>query len=155
MLLFCNVRSLKAAKIIGRESEKYAFTTKGMEMTMMPDPRASARRGWQFGFLTNPRGGDNVKNTHFYAERYNPNWWVDQFDMFAEVKEKIYSMPPEKVTETWQGKAMMCKWFEDLYSICNALGFCLFTVGSDSHGVSPIFRNYFQHAPAVIPPPRK
>jgi aldehyde:ferredoxin oxidoreductase len=122
--------SQRAAKIIGRESEKYAFTTKGMEMTMMPDPRAGTRRGWLFGFLTNPRGGDNVKNTHFYAERYNPNWWVNQFDMFDEVKEKIYSMPPEKVEETWQGKAIMCKWFEDLYSICNALGFCFFTVGS-------------------------
>ena len=122
--------SLRAAKEIGRGSEKYAFTIKGMEMTMMPDPRAGTRRGWLFGFLTNPRGGDNVKNTHFYAERHNPSWWVDQFDMFDEVKKKVYAMPPEKVAETWQGKAMMGRWFEDLYSICNALGFCFFTVGS-------------------------
>jgi aldehyde:ferredoxin oxidoreductase len=122
--------SLRAAKTIGRGSEKYAFTTKRMEMTMIPDPRPNTQRGWLLGALTNPRGGDNVKNTHFYAERYNPNWWVDQFDMFDEVKAEIYNMPPEKVQGTWQGKAMMCKWFEDLYSICNALGFCFFTVGS-------------------------
>ncbi len=122
--------SLRAAKAIGRGAGKYAFTLKGMEMTMMPDPRAGTRRGWLFGFLTNPRGGDNVKNTHFYAERPNPNWGVDQFDMFDEVKEKIYAVPPEQVAETWQGKAMMCRWFEDLYSLCNALGFCFFTVGS-------------------------
>jgi aldehyde:ferredoxin oxidoreductase len=122
--------SMRAAKAIGKGSEKYAFTTKGMEMTMIPDPRAGTRRGWLFGSLTNPRGGDNVKSTHFYAENYNPNWRVAQFDMFDEVKEKIYGMPVEQLTETWQGKPMMCKWFEDLYSICNGLGFCFFTVGS-------------------------
>jgi len=101
-----------------------------MELSMLSDPRADARRGWIFGFMTNPRGGDNVKNTNFQAERYNPNWWVDQWDMFEEVKEGIFSMPPEDVPTTWEGKAMMCKWFEELYSLCNALGFCFFTSGS-------------------------
>jgi aldehyde:ferredoxin oxidoreductase len=120
----------KAAETIGGEAEKYALTVKGMEMTMMPDPRAETRIGWISGFLTNPRGGDNVKNTHFYAEKYNPNWWVDQFDMFEDVKKVIYGMPPEEISRSWQGKAMMCRWFEDLYSLCNALGFCFFTAGS-------------------------
>jgi aldehyde:ferredoxin oxidoreductase len=106
------------------------MTVKGMEMTMMPDPRAGTRKGWLFGFLTNPRGGDNVKNTHFHAERFNPNWWVDKFDMFEDVKKKMFSMPPEELPHTWDGKALMCKWFEDLYSVCNALGFCFFTTGS-------------------------
>ncbi len=121
--------SSMAAEAIGRGAEKYVFTIKGMEMTMMPDPRVKANRGWLLGTLTNPRGGDNVKNTHCFAERYNTNWWVDQFDMFEEVKEKIYSMPPEEVPNTWQGKALLCKWFEDLYSVCNAMGFCFFTTG--------------------------
>lgn len=120
--------NLRAAEAIGRGAERYVMTIKGMEMTMMPDPRAGMR-GWLFGSLTNPRGGDNVKNTHFYAERYNPNWWVDKFDMFEDVKQRIYSMPPEEVPYTWQGKALMCKWFEDLYSAVNALGFCFFPVG--------------------------
>jgi aldehyde:ferredoxin oxidoreductase len=122
--------TLKAAKKIGGGAEKYALTVKGMEMTMMPDPRAGTRIGWISGFLTNPRGGDNVKNTHFYAEKYNPDWWIDKFDMFEEVKKIIYSMPPEEISHSWQGKAMMCRWFEDLYSLCNALGFCFFTTGS-------------------------
>ena len=122
--------SLRAAKTIGRGAEQYVMVIKGMEMTMMPDPRAGVRKGWLFGFLTNPRGGDNVKNTHFYAERYNPNWWVDQFDMFDEVKKIVYGMSPEEIMSSWKGKAMMGKWFEDLYTVCNALGICFFTVGS-------------------------
>ena len=69
--------TLKAAKEIGKGADQYALTVKGMEMSMMPDPRAGTRIGWISGFLTNPRGGDNVKNTHFYAEKYNPNWWIN------------------------------------------------------------------------------
>jgi len=120
---------IKAAQKIGRGAERYAFTIKRLEIGMMPDPRPKTRRGWLFGFLTNPRGGDNLKNTHFYAENYNPHWWIDEFDMFDDVKRKIYSLPPEQISEVWNGKAMMCKWFEDLYSLCNALGICFFPVG--------------------------
>ncbi|MFH1491645.1 MAG: aldehyde ferredoxin oxidoreductase family protein, partial [Pseudomonadota bacterium] len=135
--------TLKAAEKIGGGAEKYALTVKGMEMAMMPDPRAGARIGWISGLLTNPRGGDNVKNTHFYAEKYNPNWWVDQFDMFEDVKKTVYGMPPEEISRTWQGKAMMCRWFEDLYSLCNALGFCFFTTGSKlAWGPSTMSRLY-------------
>ncbi|MFC1933501.1 aldehyde ferredoxin oxidoreductase family protein [Chloroflexota bacterium] len=119
--------SVKAAEIIGRGAKKYAMTMKGMEL-MSADPR-SGTRGWIFGNLTNPRGGDNVKGTHFMADKYNPNWWVDEFDMFEDVKEHIYSVSPEVTPSTWEGKALMCKWFEDLYSILNALGLCFFPSG--------------------------
>ncbi len=119
--------SVRAAAIIGKEAERYVMTTKGVEM-MSVDPRAGSR-GWVFGDITNPRGGDNVKNTHFFADSYNPNWWVDKFDMFEDVKQKIYSMSPQEVANTWEGKAMMCRWFEDLYSAVNALGLCFFPSG--------------------------
>jgi len=119
--------SVRAAATIGKGAEQYVMTIKGMEM-MSADPR-SGSKGWVFGDLTNPRGGDNVKNTHFHADRYNPNWWVDKFDMFEDVKAKIYSMPPQEVSSTWEGKALMCRWFEDLYSVVNALGLCFFPSG--------------------------
>ena len=119
--------SVRAAEKIGKGAEKYVMTTKGAEM-MSSDPRAG-RKGWIFGDLTNPKGGDNVKGTHFHADQYNPNWWVDKFDMFEDVKAKIYSMPPEEVSFTWEGKALMCRWFEDLYSAVNALGLCFFPAG--------------------------
>jgi len=120
--------SLRAAAMIGKGAQQYVMTVKGLEMAMLPDPRAGDR-GWLLGSLTNPRGGDNLKNTHFSADRYNPNWWVDKFDMFDDVKAKIYSMPAEEVYTTWEGKALMCRWFEDLYSAVNALGLCFFPVG--------------------------
>jgi aldehyde:ferredoxin oxidoreductase len=119
--------SVRAAASIGRGAERYVMATKGMEM-MQNDPR-SASRGWIFGQFTNPRGGDNVKSTHVYADRYNPNWWIDQFDMPEDVKKRIYSMPPQEVGDSWEGKPLMCRWFEDMYSVANALGLCFFNVG--------------------------
>ncbi|MFC2059825.1 aldehyde ferredoxin oxidoreductase family protein [Chloroflexota bacterium] len=116
-----------AAARIGKGSERYVMTIKGSEI-MSPDFRASSK-GWIFGYLTNPRGGDNVKNTHFHADRYSSNWWADEIDMFDDVKAKIYSMPPDEVADTWEGKALMCRWFEDLYSLANALGLCFFPAG--------------------------
>ncbi|MBI4332662.1 MAG: aldehyde ferredoxin oxidoreductase family protein [Chloroflexi bacterium] len=120
--------SVRAAEKIGRGAEQYVMAIKGMEM-MIPDPR-SGNRGWVFGSLTNPRGGDSVKNTHTHAEVHNPNWGVDKFDMFDDVKARIYNAPPQEVPHTWEGKPAMCKWFEDLYSAINSLGLCFFTAGS-------------------------
>lgn len=118
--------SVRAAQVIGKGAEQYVMTVKGMEV-MSADPR-SGLKGRTLGDLTNPRGGDNVKSTHaIRAEEYNPNWWVDKFDMFKDIKEKIYSMPPQEVSDTWEGKALMCKWFEDLLSAVNAMGLCLFS----------------------------
>jgi len=119
--------SARAAQRIGRGTEKYVMATKGMEM-MSHDPRTGSR-GYCFGDLTNPRGGDNVKNTHFAADKYVPTWWTDKFDMFEEVKEKAYGVPPEEIERTWEGKPMMTKWFEDLSSLQNALGICIFPAG--------------------------
>ncbi len=119
--------SVKAAARIGKGAEKCVMTIKGMEM-MERDPR-SGRKGWVFGEVTNPRGGDNVKNTHFMADRYTPNWWIDKFDMPEDVKKKIYSVPPQEVHSAWKGKPLMCKWFEDLYSTLNSLGLCFFPSG--------------------------
>jgi hypothetical protein len=84
------------------------------------DPR-SGPRGWIFGYLTNPRSGDNIKNTHFLADIYNPDWWVDKFDISEDVKGKMYSLLSQEISSTWEGKGMMCRWFEDLYSALNAL----------------------------------
>lgn len=119
--------SVRAAQRIGKGAEQYVMVIKDMEM-MMQDPRAD-RRGWCIGTLTNPRGGDNVKNTHCLAEKYHHNWWVNEFDMFDDVKAKVYGMPPQEVSYTWEGKPLMCKWFEDLYSAANALGLCFFPAG--------------------------
>ncbi len=130
--------SVRAARAIGKGSEQYVMATKGMEM-MSHDPR-TGYRGWIFGDLTNPRGGDNVKDTHFMCEDYNPHWWTDKIDMFEDVKRKIYGMPPEEIPSRWEGKALMCQWFEDSFSILNALGVCFFVSGKGALGPTHLSR---------------
>lgn len=49
--------------------------------------------------------------------------------MPEDVKSKIYRMPPEELGSSWEGKALMCRWFEDIYSAVNALGICFFAAG--------------------------
>jgi aldehyde:ferredoxin oxidoreductase len=95
---------------------------------MSTDPR-SGKRGYVFGVITNPRGGDNIKGAHFLADEYNPNWGPDQIDMFEDAKKAIYCVPPQEISFTWEGKAAMVKWFEDLYSFLNASGICFFPSG--------------------------
>jgi aldehyde:ferredoxin oxidoreductase len=120
--------SVKAAKKIGKGAEKYVMATKGMDLMAM-DLR-SADRGYTFGYLTNPRGGDNLKTTHFATEKcWGKGWWVDDFDMFEDVKRKVYKLPKGETRSTWEGKPTMAKWFEDLYSAANALGICFFSAG--------------------------
>ncbi len=119
--------SYLAAAKIGGDAPRYAMTIKKMEMHGR-DPR-SGSRGWCVGDLTSPRGGDNVKNTHFFADVYNPNWGPDKLDIFSAEKAAMYCVPPEEVPGTWAGKAQMCKWFEDLYTLLNSLGICFFPAG--------------------------
>jgi aldehyde:ferredoxin oxidoreductase len=76
------------------------------------------------------------------CEDYNPNWWLDKIDMFEDVKRKIYGMPAGEVPETWEGKAMMCRWFEDLFSILNATGICIFVSGKSAFGPTYLSRLY-------------
>ncbi|MBI4333336.1 MAG: aldehyde ferredoxin oxidoreductase family protein [Chloroflexi bacterium] len=120
--------AVRAAARIGKRSDRFVMAIKGMEM-MSQDPR-SGRRGFVFGGLTNPRGGDNVKTTHMHADRYNPNWWLDRFDMAGDAKAKIYEgVSAREVADTWTGKPLMSTWFEDLYSVANSLGVCFFPIG--------------------------
>jgi aldehyde:ferredoxin oxidoreductase len=74
--------------------------------------------------LTNPRGSDVIKTTHHHGYQYNPNWWADKYDMFDEVRDKIYGNPLQQTVTTWEGQAQGYKWFEDLHSMADSVGFC-------------------------------
>jgi aldehyde:ferredoxin oxidoreductase len=132
--------TLRASRTFGHASILCAMTIKGMEM-IGQDVRAG-RRGWSLGSLTSPRGGDNVRTTHMQGDTLRPlsllkpenlsKWeaysrdFVSRLDMFPEIKEAIYGSPPRVDPLTYQGKAIMTKWFEDLFSGINALGLCTF-----------------------------
>ena len=113
---------VKAAETIGRGSKQYAMTWKGVE-PMCGDPRSHQKIAVLCD-MTNPRGGDNIKGGHNAQDPdiYDPNWWVDKFDLPDEVKRKVFKTSPEEISSTWDGKALYCKYLQDLYQLQNALG---------------------------------
>jgi len=119
--------STKAAKIIGNDAEKYVMAIKGMEI-MSSDPRPQ-KRGFDFGVITNPRGGDNLKGMHNRADAHFSKWLPDNYDMFEDERKQIYHRTPDERALSWEGKTVMTKWFEDLYSVINSLGVCFFPAG--------------------------
>ena len=132
--------TLRASRVLGPASFPYVMTVKGMEM-ISQDVRAS-NRGISLGSLTSPRGGDNVRGTHMRGDvipslslltpEKHSDWnsfsqsLVSGLDTFPAVKDAIYGIPPRVDPFTYRGKALMTKWFEDLFSAVNALGLCIF-----------------------------
>lgn len=130
----------KAAAVIGRGAEKMAISLKGMPW-QSADPRVSTP-AVTLGFITNPRGGDDLLSTHAlretmpgwarkmgWDEEHYLKWWVDYLDMFPEVKAQVFGSPPSiealKPNRT-QGKAAQAKWYGDLVAVYDSLGECIF-----------------------------
>jgi aldehyde:ferredoxin oxidoreductase len=133
--------SVRAAKKMGKDAEKYLVTVKGMEL-LDEDPRTIGPVS-SLGILTCPRGGDNVKSTHAIAERVPlefaargmdekeyMEWFCEWLDMFKPVKRKIYGSSPALVLKSARAVAMLTKWYEDLTAVFNALGFSLFATNN-------------------------
>jgi aldehyde:ferredoxin oxidoreductase len=128
--------STRASRSIGRGSERYVRALKGMDF--VEDPRAMKWEN-QLSFLTNPRGGDDLKATHGLAdfpglpgwagelnwsEEEYLKWLLDRLDMFDDVKRKIFGVPPR--LKDLDGP-MLTKWYNDLTCVFNSLGLCLFS----------------------------
>jgi len=134
--------SKMAAKKIGRGAEKYVMAIKGMEILTGTDPRAISMPE-NIGNITCARGGDDVKSTHYIREGF-PDWarragWAKErylkwflkwLDMFEEIKNRIYGIPPKLEPSTPEGVALLTKWYQDICSVFNSLGICLFAVNT-------------------------
>jgi aldehyde:ferredoxin oxidoreductase len=132
--------TLRMSRVLGPATIPYVLTVKGMEM-IGDDARVEARAR-SLGALTSPRGGDNIRGTHSRgesipshllrkpeslaeSEAYSASF-VSSLDMFPQEKEAIYGIPPRVDPDTYRGKAILAKWFEDLFAGVNALGLCIF-----------------------------
>jgi aldehyde:ferredoxin oxidoreductase len=129
--------SAKASRMIGKGAERYAMTIKGMEL-LGGDVRASSRL-WYFGQATSPRG-DYMKSTHVHAdsppasetlEKYGgiaqySRQFVERLDIPEDLKRAMYGNPPLMDKYTYQGKPLLTKWYEDLFSVINSLSTCIF-----------------------------
>ena len=135
--------SVRAAGKIGKGAEKCVMAQKGMEI-MYVDPRLA---GWGMilGNTVCLRGGDDLTSTHVlpetipgwikqlgWDEKTYIQWHVDYFDMFPEVKAKVFGSPPKsdffQKGET-SGKAEWVVWLEKLHALFNSLGVCLMSAG--------------------------
>ena len=131
--------SVRAAETIGKGAEKYVMTHKGME-NLYIDPR-TAGWGMILGNTVCLRGGDDLTSTHVLPESYPgwaeqlswdedtfAKWYVDYFDMFPDVKERIFGSPPTRdffQRGAIKGKAEWVIWLEKLHAAFNSLGTCL------------------------------
>ncbi|MFC1901151.1 aldehyde ferredoxin oxidoreductase C-terminal domain-containing protein, partial [Chloroflexota bacterium] len=133
---------VKAAEEIGKGADRFVMTTKGVEI-IDGDPRAH-QKIYIICHITNPRGGDNIKGGHTAQDPdiYDPNWWIDDFDIFDDIKRKIFKTSPQEIHSTWEGKALYCKWLQDLYQVQNALGTDLFVGGRLAIGPTYLSRLY-------------
>ena len=135
--------SARAAERIRNGAENCVMAQKGMEI-MYVDPRMA---GWGMilGNTVGLRGGDDLTSTHVlpesipgwikqlgWDEKTYIQWHVDYFDMFPEVKAKVFGSPPH--TDFFQrggtsGKAEWVVWLEKLHALINSLGVCLMSGG--------------------------
>jgi aldehyde:ferredoxin oxidoreductase len=136
--------SERASKILGKGSDKFIKTMKGMEFP--GDPRVNYSPNERLSVQINPRGGDDLKGTHGviafpgmpewarmlnWSEEKYLDWVINRYDIFDEVKEKVFGSPP-KLNEL--DTAMLVKWYNDLSCVFNSLGFCMFSDSFEAMG---------------------
>jgi aldehyde:ferredoxin oxidoreductase len=134
--------SIRAAKKIRKNAQKYVMTIKGMEILAGVDPRvASIPR--LLSQMTCPRGGDDLKGTHATYVRFPTwakkmgideetyiGWLLRRLDMPRAVKRRVFGVPPRLDRYTLDGGALLTKWYEELTCAYDSLGICMFAVNT-------------------------
>ena len=129
-----------ADEIIGRPPsfDKSQFTPLAL---IVADPRIMPAEKI-LGYMVSARGGDDLCTTHAFIPGY-PAWakrieWSEQdyfhwlynfLDMTAEEKKQVFGNPPSANAlkpRNVEGKAAMVKWYEQVTTMTNALGLCIF-----------------------------
>jgi len=122
--------SHKAAKKIGKGSERYSITIKGQQMGLV-EPRAMW--AWGLGFGTSTKGGH-----HMTAE---PN--VETFATPEEMERLLGITPKACDRFGWEGKGQLVAWSENMRTVHDSLEMCKYFFRS-----SP--RLYMEFPPNVL-----
>ncbi|MFC1915993.1 aldehyde ferredoxin oxidoreductase family protein [Chloroflexota bacterium] len=111
--------SAKAADILGRNSSYYAMHMKGQDL--YESIRGAV--GWGLGCTTSTRGGGHTTGAPACENSFN----LDQ-----EQAKRIYGITTANDALSYQGKAELVEFFEELHRVNNCLGICHFnTVWAD------------------------
>lgn len=159
ILAECTVR---ASRMIGRGSDRYVRTMKGMEFP--GDPRIYYTPNERLSVQINPRGGDDLKGTHgviafpgqpLWARRLNwsedkyLDWVLERHDMFDDVKKAVFGSPPKLYD---LDSVMLVKWYNDLSCVFNSLGFCMFSDSFEAMGPTLYAKLYSAYTGHSITP---
>jgi len=104
-----------AAKIVGRNSQKYAMSIKG---TGINEGGIRIKRAWALGIATSTRGGGHLCGS--------PNSEGVK-NITPEVSQERYGVSTAGNPVTYEGKAKLVVWFEKFKAVVDSLGVCYFT----------------------------
>jgi len=102
--------SLRASKMMGRGTEKYAFHIKGQDLI---EPLRSMK-GWALGVVVSARGGTHTRGAPATEPR----------QLSKEVSQRLYGVESAGNASTYEGKPQVVTYFEYIQSIFDCLGVC-------------------------------
>ncbi|MCZ7381429.1 MAG: aldehyde ferredoxin oxidoreductase family protein [Candidatus Methanoperedens sp.] len=101
----------RASQIIGKNSHKYAMTIKGADS---PDYDPRALKGWGLAYAVSTRGGDHLRALPALELLNSPQEY-----------EKL-GLPVAGDRFSYDSKAILVKWHEDVRAIADSLEICKF-----------------------------
>jgi aldehyde:ferredoxin oxidoreductase len=105
--------SKRASEIIGRGSQQYAVITKGQELA----EELRAFKGWALGVTVAERGCGHTTGAPL----------SERMDISPELSQKLFGVKTASVPETYEGKAELVVYFQQLHAVLEALGICHFS----------------------------
>ncbi|MBN2394893.1 MAG: aldehyde ferredoxin oxidoreductase C-terminal domain-containing protein, partial [Candidatus Atribacteria bacterium] len=104
----------RAAKQIGRGTEKYAMHAKGHGIC---EQGMRSHKGWALGIITSPIGGGHLTGA--------PN--TEQKRLSPEFGMQYFGVPTAGIPTEYTGKGKLVAWFDKYKAIADIAGVCLFT----------------------------
>ena len=110
---------VRAAKIVGRGTEKYTMAMKGQDL--YEDMRMP--KGWALGTALSTRGGGHCSGApivEFAAGKSSSEI------LSSELAEKLYGVKTAIDPAAYEGKGQLVAYHEKLHAVLNSLGICFF-----------------------------
>jgi aldehyde:ferredoxin oxidoreductase len=106
----------EAARKIGKGSEKYAMTVKGVGIN---EGGLRSHRAWSLGVMTSTRGGGHLGGSPQTENR----------GISAEVGERLFGNRKAGTPQSYSGKGKLVAWTEANKAVVDCLGLCYFLYG--------------------------